>query len=154
MYQLGHYGAALAMFAPVGALLIGTGQTTPAIIGWMSAVAVSTLPDLDSRVPLFEHRGITHTVWFVILCSGIIGIGVAVVFPAMYLYVTLGVFVGLTSHLLADVLTPMGIRPFGPIYAQKYTLRLTKARNTIANYVILAFGIIVSIAAIYIGSVV
>jgi inner membrane protein len=44
------------------------------------------------------------------------------------------------AHLLADVLTPMGIQPFKPFNNTKYTLEMTKAANPIANYVLLVAG--------------
>jgi inner membrane protein len=48
------------------------------------------------------------------------------------------------AHLLADALTPMGVRPFAPVSDRTYTLGLTRADNPVANYGLLAAGIAVA----------
>lgn len=55
-------------------------------------------------------------------------------------------FVGLTattavlSHLFADALTPMGVRPFEPHDDQEICFDVARAANPIANYGLLVLG--------------
>jgi inner membrane protein len=58
--------------------------------------------------------------------------------------VALAPFVGLTattavlSHLFADALTPMGVRPFEPHDDQEICFDVARAANPLANYAPLA----------------
>jgi inner membrane protein len=60
--------------------------------------------------------------------------------------VALAPFVGLTattavlSHLFADALTPMGVRPFEPHDDQEICFDVAPAANPLANYALLALG--------------
>lgn len=170
MYQLGHYGAALLAYAPLGALVALSGHEPAAVGGGLVCLACSTLPDCDHRVPLLEHRGPTHTVAFALLVgaalAAVTGIlvdatpaGLAAVVAPVGLGVEPAVSVDLVtfafvvgalsigSHLLADALTPMGIRPFWPVSRRHYTLEVTRAANAIANYVLLGLGLGAAFAA-------
>lgn len=60
----------------------------------------------------------------------------------------------MARHLLADVLTPMGICPFEPLRDDKYTLDVVKAANPIANYALLGLGIVASVVAFLAGGAV
>lgn len=73
------------------------------------------LPDIDhpnsklgSKVPIvdkvFKHRGFTHTVWFAMI--------VYILVSMWNLQVAKYLFVGCISHLIGDILTPMGLHPF------------------------------------------
>lgn len=73
------------------------------------------LPDIDhqksklgSKLPiinkLFKHRGFTHTIWFAL----IVYFSTAMLAPQIAIYL----FVGCISHLIGDILTPMGLHPF------------------------------------------
>jgi inner membrane protein len=72
-------------------------------------------------VPWLKHRGMTHTVWALILWGAIgrgleqrLGIdGVSVVAVAGY-----------ASHLIADTLTPNGVKWLYPIYKKSIKLHL------------------------------
>ncbi|ELY45709.1 metal-dependent hydrolase [Natronorubrum tibetense] len=155
MYQLGHYGAALLVYAPLGTAVGLAGHETAAIVGALACVALSTLPDCDHRIPTIEHRGPTHSVGFALF----VGVGLAAV-AALFVgagsplaevgFVAFAFVVGslsIVSHLLADALTPMGIRPFWPVSRRHYTLEVTKAANPIANYVLLGLGAGVGVVA-------
>ena len=127
MHCRGHVGAALLAYAPVGEAVTGAGDPALAAVGCGLAVAVSTLPDADEFLPL-DHRGPTHTVWFVAACalaaSGLGAVaGPAVGRPAV-LPAVAGAAVGLSlaSHLLADVVTPMGVRPLYPVSSWHHSL--------------------------------
>lgn len=155
MYQVGHYGAALLAYAPLGTVVGLAGHETAAIVGALACVSLSTLPDCDHRVPTLEHRGPTHSVGFALLVgAGLAAVTALLVDAPSALadvgFVAFAFVVGalsITSHLLADALTPMGIRPFWPVSRRHYTLELTKAANPLANYVLLGLGAGVGIVA-------
>lgn len=149
MHREGHYGVALIVYAPVGFLLLATSLEEFALTGGVIVVGGAMLPDLDMRIPFVKHRGITHTVWFAIAVGAVLGmIGTAVGIQTGVLVATvLGLF-GLVmgvltvgAHLLADALTPMGIRPLEPIDDREYCFDIAKAANPVANYGLLLLGI-------------
>ncbi|OYR80401.1 metal-dependent hydrolase [Halorubrum sp. E3] len=162
MHRPGHYGGSLLAYAPVGFLVVAAGAVELAIAGGAVAVAGAMIPDWDQRVPFVRHRGPTHTVWFALLVGAVLGaagalvgsgggVGGAVILGAF------GFVVGVTivaGHLLADVLTPMGIRPFDPLRDDKYTLDVAKAANPVANYALLGLGIVASVVAFLAGGAV
>ncbi|WP_049925844.1 metal-dependent hydrolase [Halopiger goleimassiliensis] len=149
MYQFGHYGAALLLYAPVGAAVALGGAETVAILGGVVCVSLSTLPDVDHRLPLVDHRGVTHTVGFAILVGAGVAAATAILIDASTLAVDAAIVgfaflvgtLSIGSHLLADALTPMGIRPFWPLSRRRYTLEVTRAANPIANYVLFGLGL-------------
>ncbi len=159
MYQAGHYGAALVVYAPIGFGLLAFGLLDLALLGGAVMVGGAMLPDVDIRVPFVKHRGLTHTIWFALA----VGIGLGAVGGAIGASSGVGSAVALGgfgfllgtltvgSHLLADVLTPMGIRPFEPLRGDEYTLELTRAANPLANYLLLALGIGAAILAFVAG---
>ncbi|AFZ71649.1 inner membrane protein [Natronobacterium gregoryi] len=149
MYQAGHYGAALLVYAPLGTAVALFGGDGVALVGAFVCVSLSTVPDLDHRLPLVAHRGPTHTVAFALLVGvTMAALAAVLVEPGSPLagtaLVTFAFVVGtlsIVSHLLADVLTPMGIRPFWPISSRHYSLEVTRAANPVANYALLALGV-------------
>lgn len=129
-------------------------------LGWRRAGRASfspaMLPDLDMKLPVVKHRGITHTVWFA-LVAAVAGalIGYFLLWPvgafllpdrswsrlvgtAFFCY--LG-FHAVITHLLGDVLTPAGIRPFSPVADTEVSLCLVKAANTPANALLYVAGV-------------
>lgn len=148
MYRTGHIGAALLAFGPIGFVAGAIGGAEPALIGAGVSAFLASVPDLDMQAPLVKHRGPTHTAWFAALvgaCVGALGfaaglqMGIFVALGAgLFGFVTGAVAIG--SHIAADALTPMGIRPFAPFSNQKYTWDLVKAANPIANYALLGLG--------------
>jgi len=146
MHWRGHVGAALLAFAPLGAALSAAGAPALAGVGLVVAATLATLPDIDERLPM-QHRGWTHTVWFVagmtLVASGLGAVaGGAVGRPLTITMVGGGAAaIALTSHLAADVVTPMGVRPFAPLWGWHYTFDLTPARNPRANATLLALGV-------------
>ncbi|WP_281194304.1 metal-dependent hydrolase [Halorubrum sp. F4] len=162
MYRNGHVGAALAAYSPVGFTLAALPGIELAAVAGAVVVSTAMLPDLDTRVPFVTHRGITHTVWFALalgalfaLVGGAVGFGAgvlrAIAFGALGFVLGAGTVV---SHLLADVITPMGIRPYAPVRGDHYTLDVVRAANPIANYVLLASGGTVAGVAVLAGTVV
>jgi inner membrane protein len=154
MYRAGHYGAALLAYAPVGGAALATGFEVAAVAGGALTLALAPLPDYDQRVPLISHRGSTHTVAFALLVglvTGALGFvagsetGLASAAAAGAFGLVVGTL-AIGSHLLADVITPAGIAPFWPLSSRNYTLALARADNTVANYLLLALGIGITVA--------
>lgn len=149
MYRLGHFGAALLVYAPLGLALLLFDAPGLAVAGGALSLALATVPDYDQRVPFVSHRGVTHTFLFAIVVGLLLGgagwlVGSTSDAATATRLAAFGLVVGLTSivsHLLADVVTPAGIAPFWPLSAKNYTLGLTRADNTIANYLVLALGV-------------
>ena len=159
MHPLGHYGMALAAYSPIGAVALALGFDALALLGGVLAVGTTRLPDLDEHVSFVTHRGPTHTVWFALVVGGVFGVGGTLLGARESLAVarTLGTFaalvgvVSIVAHLLADALNPAGVRPFAPVRDTRYTLRVTGAANPLANYLLLAGGIVAVLAAVLVG---
>jgi len=158
MYRLGHQGAALILYAPLGLSLLLLGRPTLAVVGGGASLALASLPDVDQRLPGVQHRGVTHTVGFALVVGAAVGsIGwlLGADAGARAESAAVGFAVGATaiaSHLLADVLTPMGVTPFWPLSDRHYTAGLCRADNTVANYALLGLGIAITIAVLAIAS--
>ncbi len=146
MYRFGHVGAALFCYAPIGAVISALGEPALALVGAVVAVSLSTLPDLDEFLPI-DHRGPTHTIWFAasvgLLATALGGIvGFAIGRPVVVAAVVGGAAtLAIVSHLLADVITPMGVRPFYPLSTWHYSFDITPAKNPRANTTMLGVGI-------------
>lgn len=157
MYQTGHYGAALLAWAPVGYTLLAVDPVL-ALVGGAGALALATLPDVDHKLPLVSHRGVTHTIPFLLVVSGALaavgwhlGQGSYQPYGGSVRGATFGFVVGVVgigSHLLADVLTPMGVKLLWPFSRRNYSLRLTPAKNPLANWTLLVLGLLASGAAL------
>jgi len=160
MHREGHYGVALLVYAPVGFLAVAAGFEGVALLGGAIVVGGAMLPDLDMRIPGLTHRGITHTVWFALAIGGVLGLAGALVGSRAGVLVAVelgvyGVLLGILTvgaHLLADALTPMGVRPLKPVADREYCFDVATAANPIANYGLLALGI-VAIGGAYLAGV-
>jgi len=172
MHRRGHYGLALLVFSPLVFLLNVSHASGEALVGILIVAGVAPIPDIDQHLPFVSHRGITHTVWFIIVASTLataVTWAAAVqgtqavngtlstasvpslVLPA--LGVGFLVALGLATHLLGDVITPMGIKPFAPVNDTKYTWKLTTSANSTANNALFIAGLGATGAAIYIPRV-
>ncbi|MES3517012.1 MAG: metal-dependent hydrolase [Natronomonas sp.] len=140
MHAPGHVGAALLFYTPTAAFLMPVDPAL-AVVGFGVAAAVSTLPDVDQQLPV-PHRGPTHTLWFVLAATVAAGLltGVIAGSSTAVAGIGLAVCLSLSSHLLADSITPMGIRPFAPLSRRRYTADLTPAANRSANAALFAVG--------------
>ncbi|MFC6732859.1 MULTISPECIES: metal-dependent hydrolase [unclassified Haladaptatus] len=149
MYATGHYGAALLVYAPVGVALTLSGQFELAVVGGGLMLAFSTLPDIDIKTPLIPHRGPTHTILFALLVGAGLGwVALRLTTPILAGF-AFGVGVlSIASHLLADWITPMGIKPFWPFSRRRYSLDLTTAKNPVANYLLLGLGVFVTAVSV------
>lgn len=148
MYQKGHIGASLLTYVPFGFLLTAFGSIEVGVIGAAAVASMAMVPDLNMKIPLVKHRGITHTVWFALAVGAVFGVvgAVAGLQKSLFggvLFGTLAFLFGaltIISHLLAGALTPMGIEPFAPVRDDTYTLDLFTAANPITNYALLGLG--------------
>jgi len=156
MYRLGHQGAALVVYAPLGLALLLLGRPTLAVVGGGVSLALASLPDVDQRLPGVDHRGVTHTVGFALavgLALGALGwlLGRGAGPGTTAEFAAVGFAVGTTaivSHLLADVITPMGITPFWPVSDRHYTFGICRADNTLANYALLGLGVALTVTVL------
>jgi inner membrane protein len=140
---LGHVGAALLITTPFAAALAATSAPELAVLGLVVAVSVSSLPDVDQSLPI-EHRGPTHTVWFVVGYA-VVAAGVCwLVAPEVSGVVGTAVALSLTSHLLADSITPMGIRPLLPLSSREFCFDIVRAANQRANWLLFGAGLAVT----------
>lgn len=147
MYPNGHRGISLGLFAPVALLLVHGGFTPLAVLGGLVVVGLARLPDKDQNLPFVKHRGITHTVWFALVVGLVVGAGCSVVAEVagldpllLFAFGTFAGAYGIVGHILGDVITPAGVRPFAPLRSTKYSFGVVKAANPIANYLFLAVG--------------
>lgn len=159
MHKAGHVGAALLVYSPLGLLAMLVADIRVSFLGGAVACGLAMLPDVDMRVPLVEHRGPTHTVWF--------GLAVGVVLAVLgfragsdggLLPALGGAIFGLVlgtgtvvSHIAADVLTPAGVRPFWPVRDHEYRYVIARASNPIANYALLGVGGAAALVALALG---
>lgn len=159
MQREGHLGAALGSYAPIGGVTFAMGFEELAFLGALGAAALAMAPDVDMRIPFLTHRGPTHTVWFALLVGILCGVGGILVGQSSGILAALGVglwggvvgTIAVCSHLLADALTPAGIRPFVPLRSQSYSYDLARASNPIANYGLLTLGIATVAGALWVG---
>lgn len=159
MHREGHLGVALLAFAPLGFLAAVIDGPSALLVAGVVAGGLAMVPDLDMRVPFVAHRGPTHTAWF----AGVVGAAGAVAGFALGvetgLLVGLGLallfgtaaFLSIGSHIVADALTPMGVQPFTPLSRAHYSWDVARAANPIANYLLLAGGVLAAGTLGYLG---
>lgn len=153
MYPPGHVGISALLLAPLGYLLFAANREREAFAWLGVALGITLLPDVDVFLPGVLHRGVTHTIPFAIIVGGAIAClavasGLVLSTPSSSVVTvgrgTIGFAVGsgaVLSHLLGDVITPMGITPLFPVFDAVYTLELVYARNPAANLSFLLLGI-------------
>lgn len=155
MYTKGHCGVSLLAYAPVGFGLFLAGYESAAFAGGAIMLGLTMLPDCDHGIPFLDHRGPTHTLLFALLVGGLLGVTTAALVPhrggrvgASSFAFAIGTF-AIVAHLIADLLTPMGIEPFWPLSNRRYSLQVTTARNPSANNVLLGLGVLVTVTGFY-----
>jgi inner membrane protein len=150
MYRKGHLGVSLLVFAPVGYWLVTVGEPEAALLTGAVMCWLAMLPDIDHRLPVIEHRGVTHSLLFAALVGGLFG-AVGTVLAGLFSVagMSLGVFGVLLgvlvvgAHLVGDALTPAGVPLLWPL-PRSYSLSVTRADNTLANYAFFVSGIAVT----------
>lgn len=160
MHRYGHVGAALAAYAPVAFTTAALGRSDLTLVGAAAVVSLAMLPDVDLRLPLVPHRGPTHTVWFALVVAAAGGaVGWIAGVPtglaggaglAAFGTAVAGAAIG--SHLVADAMTPMGIRPYAPLSDRRITHDVTAAANPIANALGLVLGVSLVSGAFLLGT--
>jgi inner membrane protein len=142
IYLKGHLGLTATLYVPFGVVL-AVSDPLLALVAGLFTVACGLAPDIDSYVGdrFLEHRGITHTVGFAALV-GIVGAWMFSYSPIdnPVLGFVLGV-VGVGSHLVADWLNPMGVRPWYPVLDRRLSLELCNAGDPMVNRLLLALGV-------------
>lgn len=157
MKQTGHYGAALLLYSPIALLLLAQGHGALALVGGALAITLAMAPDCDCVIPFVEHRGITHTLAFALLVGALVGgagwiVGSRIDAATATTFGRFAFGVGtltVVSHLLADVITPMGVRPFWPLSDRHFTFELVLARNWGANVVLFAVGTAATLLVVF-----
>ncbi|MFC5973035.1 metal-dependent hydrolase [Halomarina salina] len=156
MRKEGHWGAALVCYAPVGWTVFGTDPVL-AVAGGVVVLALARLPDVDLRIPLLRHRGPTHSLAFALLVgatlAGVATLAVTRLPPSLAVQwlVPFAGFVGafgVTTHLLADWLTPSGVPLLWPLSGRRFSLGVTRASSTVANWGLLALGLFATALAV------
>jgi inner membrane protein len=159
MYRTGHYGAGLLAYAPLCALLLATGRPILAGAGAVLSLGLSMVPDWDHWLPLLSHRGFTHTVWFALLVGLLLGaagwsLGSHLETATRSILAAFGLVLGvlaILAHVLADALTPMGVRPFAPLCEDTVSLRVMRAGSPVGNGLLLVLGVLAAGGAIVAG---
>lgn len=154
MYGSGHMGAALLLYAPLGRSLVAV-DASLAIAGGAVAVALARLPDVDRRLPLVAHRGITHTPAFVaVVAVGACLAGHLLAVGAGFEPARWGTGIGaatatsLGSHLVADALTPRGVPLLWPVSRRRVSAGLVRADDPACNFALLVVGITVTLGVV------
>lgn len=151
MHREGHIGIGLLVYSPIAYLLLRL--DLPELFG-LSMVAMgfwSFAPDVDLHLPI-RHRGPTHSIVAAVVAGGITalvavyfvskgtgGSGGIVIQSSVIAYLSAGMYgffigtLGVVTHLMGDVLTPMGIRPLWPFSERNVDLGIVLAKNERAN---------------------
>jgi inner membrane protein len=168
----------LLIATPLAGLLAVIATPAVGAVFLMGALGGTGIPDLDQKTSLVKHRGWTHTIWFSTVLTIVSFPGYVILFttilpPEILPFVSaspivlssvfaIGMGFGVLSHLLGDVITPMGIRPFSPLTPRqlcdrtpsekKYVFEIAKASNRWLNQGALGVGILVALGVLYITS--
>jgi len=147
MYPPGHVGLTALLFAPLACWFRLTGRGQACAECLCVAVSLSLLPDIDKLLPGLVHRGVTHTLLF----AAVFGLLVPVLvlpgnrrLPGLGAeHAVVGYLIGvgsLVSHLVGDVITPMGVQALFPALGTVYSLDIVQASSPTANAVLLLAG--------------
>ena len=168
MHRSGHLGITLILSAPVIlALGLPLGVT---VAGTM--IIFTGIPDKDQKLdflPGINHRGITHTLLFGILCGAIMLYGTSYATDLFWTDLTevlsadfvppreqftvlvgIGATLGILSHILGDVITVgskrygVVITPYWPISSRIVRFGWCYANNKKWNFGFLILGILLS----------
>jgi inner membrane protein len=179
MYKTGHMGLNSLLYSPILFILMWQEYTAIGIAGLIITSQMASVPDIDFHYRYLKHRGFTHTFSFamivgiifvfltipILLATYILGIAEPTylsIFSTLSFSGLLGFFT-VASHILGDIITPSGLRPFakpplipncGLFSDKRYTFGLVYAKNQMANGALLFFGVVSSTIAIYSSAVI
>lgn len=159
MYKTGHYGVNLFL----AAIALAIGGFQPGLYVALVIVSMSRFPDVDQKIDLIEHRGITHTVVFAVTAGIVSHLSLTTLFnhlnaelgqyneslaviPAgdIAVFTSIGVTLGILGHIFGDTLTVgsgrFGIQPFWPVSSREVRVGLCKAKNPFWNRALFVIG--------------
>lgn len=147
MYPPGHVGLTALLFAPVVCWFRLRGRREAARECLQVGVALSLLPDADKLLPGLVHRGITHTLLAAVVAGALVAVGFRLARPhspglggeSTVVCYLVGV-AGVVSHLVGDIITPMGIRLLFPGSRTVYSLDVVRASSPTANMLLVVGG--------------
>lgn len=92
---------------------------------------------------IFSHRGFTHTLWFMAMVCFVLSL-----FVSVYPLIFFGL--GMLSHLICDILTPAGLKPF-KLFSDRFASHLVIpiVRNALIEKVFYFGFIAISIFLVY-----
>jgi inner membrane protein len=154
----------LLLYAPFAFLLAYFGRYYYLAIGVVVLGSMPMVPDIDMKLPI-KHRGITHTVWFAsgigfFFAGSVLGVAYyfqSEIIPWVAEFSVFAFFIGnmlVYGHLLGDVITFMGIKPFYPVSDYKARIDFkwiglpTRASSDLANSLSLIIGTVALIASV------
>lgn len=171
MHREGHIGVNFLLYAPAAYWFVTQDWMLTFAFGAIGMGVWAFMPDIDMTLPI-PHRGPTHSFVFAalagVLTAVLFGYGAAVgmleltglrgsALPlAMLAGVAIGFtvgFIGVIGHLLGDVLTPMGVRPWWPRSNRSYSLEVVLAEDEEANKQLSVIGAVALTIALVIGEV-
>lgn len=142
----GHVGIALLVYAPLAYALVDARQDATMWLALAALVPFAVAPDVDLYVAWLAHRGPTHTVWAVLACGlagavlGRVALDRRLGRDRLWVGGVVGVL-GAGSHLVGDLLTPMGVAPFAPGIGTTYSLDLVLSANPAVNDLLFGAGL-------------
>lgn len=150
MLAIGHLGISLLIYAPIAYVLLVSGREKAMATGLVVVLLLTPLPDIDMVLPFVAHRGVTHTFPAAVCLGVVVGIGgwTSSLSSAGSGRdrAAFGFFLGslsVVSHLLGDVVTPMGIQLMYPVSSTRYTLDLVSAFDLEVNRLLFVLGAVV-----------
>lgn len=137
MYPRGHAGLSLIINAPF--LMYFVDNLVLSVLCTIIIMWSSISPDIDISDKLFlnrfDHRSITHTIEFAILISTISNIFILSIIYIFNLgsiisYLYISVFLGLLSHIVADMLDTHGVKLSYILPKKRYKLGVIKNNSS------------------------
>jgi inner membrane protein len=112
----------MPVFAPVGYWFVTTVTPELALVTGVMMVWFAMLPDIDHRLPLVDHRGVTHSLLFAFLIGSLFGAAGLVLDGTVSISkINLGVYgflfgtLTVGAHLVRDILTAAGVPLLWPL---------------------------------------
>ncbi len=125
----GHAGFNLLLTSATAYFLGLKGLDVNAVI--ILSTAFASLPDVDIRLRI-THRKYTHNIFFGLGVGVLVGLVTQLLSVGFLLGFT-SVFVGVGTHLLADLMTYKGFNPLAPFGGRVRSLRLFRSSNRAVN---------------------